>query len=118
MSNTSASYENLNLFIDGKFTAGDSGAGQDVMNPANAAVLARVPHAKKPEIDKALAAADKGFKTWRKINAFERAKILRKAADLMRERHDMMAKIMVLVIVVIFIQKRPQGIFALKGREA
>ncbi len=29
-----------------------------------------------------------------------------------------LAKIMVLVLIVIFIQKRPQGIFALKGREA
>ena len=29
-----------------------------------------------------------------------------------------LAKIMVLVIVVIFIQKRPQGLFAMKGREA
>ena len=29
-----------------------------------------------------------------------------------------LAKILVLVIVVIFIQKRPQGLFAIKGREA
>ena len=29
-----------------------------------------------------------------------------------------LAKIMVLVIIVVFIQKRPQGMFALKGREA
>ena len=29
-----------------------------------------------------------------------------------------LAKIMVLVFIVIFIQKRPQGIFALKGRSA
>jgi urea transport system permease protein len=29
-----------------------------------------------------------------------------------------LAKIMVLVLIVIFIQKRPQGIFALKGRSA
>ena len=28
-----------------------------------------------------------------------------------------LAKIMVLVIVVVFIQKRPQGLFAMKGRE-
>ena len=29
-----------------------------------------------------------------------------------------LAKIMVLIMVVIFIQKRPQGLFAFKGREA
>jgi urea transport system permease protein len=29
-----------------------------------------------------------------------------------------LAKIMVLVLIVVFIQKRPQGLFALKGREA
>ena len=77
-------------------TAGDSGATSDVLNPSTNAVLAKLPHARKPELDKALAAADKGFKTWRKVNSFERAKILRKAADLMRARADDIARVLTL----------------------
>src|SRR5262249_28766467 len=38
--------------------------------------------------------ADKAFKTWRKVPAFERYKIMRKAADLLRSRADDIAKIM------------------------
>lgn len=87
-------YEDLQLYIDGKFTKGSSGAGQDVMNPAKDTVLAHLPYAKKAELDAALAAADKGFKVWRRVSAFERAKILRKAADLLRARTDAIATVL------------------------
>jgi len=87
-------YENLSLYIDGKFTPGESGVTSDVVNPANDSVLAKLPHAKKAELDAALAAADKGFKEWKRVSAYERAKILRKAADLIRERADDIAKVL------------------------
>lgn len=87
-------YENLSLYIDGKFTSGDSGVTSDVINPANDTVLAKLPHAKKAELDAALAAADKGFKEWKRVSAYERAKILRKAADLIRERTEDIAKVL------------------------
>lgn len=85
------SYTDLNLYIDGEFTKGNSGASEDVVNPSTDAVLATLPHAKKEEMDKAVAAAAEAFKTWRKTPAVERSKILRKAADLMRERADTIA---------------------------
>lgn len=87
-------YENLDLYIDGKFTKGDSGVSSDVVNPSKDSVLGKLPHAKKAELDAALAAADKGFKTWKRVSAFERAKILRKAADLLRTRADDIAKVL------------------------
>src|SRR6185312_6969052 len=40
------------------------------------------------------AAADKGFKAWRKVSAFERGKVLRKAADLVRTRAEDIAKVL------------------------
>jgi succinate-semialdehyde dehydrogenase/glutarate-semialdehyde dehydrogenase len=89
-------YETLGLYIDGKLTSGDSGAAQDVVNPSKDNVLASLPLAKKPELDKALAAADKGFKQWKRVNSYERAKILRKAAELMRERVDDIARVLTL----------------------
>ncbi len=89
-------YEDLKLYIDGEFTAGNSGVGEDVLNPSNDEVLAHVPHAKQAELDAAVAAAEKGFAEWRKMSAFERYKIMRKAADLMRSRADDIARAMTL----------------------
>ena len=87
-------YENLDLYIDGKFTKGESGVASDVINPAKASVLAKLPHAKKAELDAALKASQKGFATWRKVSSFERSKVLRKAADLLRQRCDQIAEVL------------------------
>ena len=50
-------YEDLKLYIDGAFTAGASGTGEAVVNPANDEVLGHVPHARQAEMDAALGAA-------------------------------------------------------------
>jgi succinate-semialdehyde dehydrogenase/glutarate-semialdehyde dehydrogenase len=90
----STSYANLELYIDGKWTGGN-GRGEDVINPATEKPLGRLPHASPADLDQALAAAKKGFIVWRATSAYDRSKIMRKAADLMRERHDAIAKILV-----------------------
>ena len=51
-------------------------------------------HVSKGDLDKALAAADRGFKVWRRVSAFERGKLLRKAADLLRTRADDIATVL------------------------
>ncbi len=89
-------YGNLELFIGGKWLGGDGRKGEDVLNPATEKPLARLPHASKADLDEALAAAQKGFAVWRATAAYDRAKIMRKAADLIRERYDAICKIMVL----------------------
>jgi len=88
-------YANLELFIDGKWLGGDGRKGEDVINPATAKPLAHLPHASPADLDQALAAAKKGFAVWRATSAYSRAKIMRKAADLIRERFDAIAKILV-----------------------
>ena len=88
-------YANLELYIDGQWLNGDGRAGEDVINPATEKPLARLPHASSADLDRALEAAKKGFAVWRAVSAYERAKVMRKAADLMRERHDTIAKILV-----------------------
>jgi succinate-semialdehyde dehydrogenase / glutarate-semialdehyde dehydrogenase len=87
-------YANLELFIDGKWTGGN-GRGEDVINPATEKPLGRLPHASATDLDQALAAAKKGFVIWRATSAYDRSKIMRKAADLLRERSDAIAKILV-----------------------
>lgn len=89
-------YTDVSLFIDGEWTAGTSGKSEPILNPATGQALARLHHAGIAELDRALAAADKGFKQWKAVSPFERYKVLRKAANLMRERADEIAQLMTL----------------------
>lgn len=88
-------YSELGLFIDGAWKK-NGGKSEEVINPATEKPLATLPHASKSDLDAALEAAKKGFATWKATSAYDRSKILRKAADLMRERHDMISKVMVM----------------------
>jgi succinate-semialdehyde dehydrogenase/glutarate-semialdehyde dehydrogenase len=88
-------YANLQLYIDGQWIDGGGRAGEDVINPANEKPLAHLPHASVADLDHALEAAKKGFAVWRNVSAYDRAKIMRKAADLMRERYDAISKTLV-----------------------
>jgi len=90
-------YGELGLFIDGAWRKNGGGnKGEDVLNPATEKPLAHLPHASKSDLDEALESAKKGFAVWRATSAYDRCKIMHKAADLMRERHDAISKIMVL----------------------
>jgi succinate-semialdehyde dehydrogenase/glutarate-semialdehyde dehydrogenase len=86
-------YTDLKLYIDGKWLNGEGRKGEDVINPANGKVLGHLPHASAADLDAALAAAAKGFAVWKATSAYDRAKIMRKAADLLRERHDHISKV-------------------------
>ena len=81
----------LDHYINGAWVQPTSGKGQDVVNPATNQPIAKLGYASKADLDAAIKAADAGFKVWRKTSAFERAKILRKAADLVRARVDRIA---------------------------
>ena len=91
---TSASYPNTQLFIDGVWGPSAAGRTIPVVNPATGKEIGTVAFAEKADLDRALEAADKGFKVWRKTSAFDRAKLMRKAAALLRERAEAIAPIM------------------------
>jgi succinate-semialdehyde dehydrogenase/glutarate-semialdehyde dehydrogenase len=57
-------------------------------------VIGEVAHAGRDDLDEALEAAERGFATWKKVSAFERAKLMRKAADLLRSRADAIGAMM------------------------
>jgi succinate-semialdehyde dehydrogenase/glutarate-semialdehyde dehydrogenase len=65
-----------------------------VLNPATGEAIGRVPQAGRADLDRALEAADKGFKAWRKVSAFERYKLMRKAADIQRSRAEETARVL------------------------
>ena len=96
-------YPNTLLHIDGQWCPAASGRTLPVVNPADHKQIGTVAYAEKNDLDRALDAADKGFKAWRKVSAFERCKIMRKAADLFRERADTVAEYMT------FEQGKPVG---------
>jgi hypothetical protein len=87
-------YTSLEHYIDGSWVKPTGSKKQDVINPANSKPIGELGHVSRGDLDKALAAADKGFKTWRRVSAFERGKILRKAGELMRTRADEIAKVL------------------------
>lgn len=89
-------YPDIKLFIDGEWTEGTSGKSEAIVNPATGKVLARLAHAGAQDLDQALHAVDKGFKTWRRVSAFDRSKLLRKAGELIRSRADAIAELMTL----------------------
>jgi succinate-semialdehyde dehydrogenase/glutarate-semialdehyde dehydrogenase len=64
------------------------------MNPSTGESVGKVAHADRSDLDRALEAADKGFKVWRKVSAFDRSKVMRKAANLLRERVDAIAPLL------------------------
>ena len=87
-------YPDVLLHIDGAWTSAASGKTLEVMNPATGEVNGKLAHAGIPDLDRALEAAERGFAIWRRTSAFDRSKLLRKAADLLRERADMIAPLM------------------------
>jgi succinate-semialdehyde dehydrogenase/glutarate-semialdehyde dehydrogenase len=87
-------YTDLSLHIGGAWRNGDGRQGEDVINPATEKPLARLPHASASDLDEALEAAKGGLAVWRATSAYDRAKVLRKAAQLVRERVEPIARIM------------------------
>jgi succinate-semialdehyde dehydrogenase / glutarate-semialdehyde dehydrogenase len=74
------------LFIAGVWRMASGGDTRPVHNPATGRPIADLPVADAADLDEALAAADAGFRVWRRTSAYDRAKILHDAARLMRER--------------------------------
>jgi succinate-semialdehyde dehydrogenase / glutarate-semialdehyde dehydrogenase len=87
-------YPNTQLLIDGRWRDAHQGRTMAVHNPANGEEIGRVAHASVADLDAALRAAQSGFDVWRDVLPIERAKTMRRAAALMRERVDATAKIL------------------------
>ncbi|WP_285643928.1 NAD-dependent succinate-semialdehyde dehydrogenase [Pseudomonas sp. NBRC 100443] len=82
------------ILIDGQWVQADNGQTIEVRNPATGELVARVPNGGMRETQRAVAAAERAMKGWRKTLPKERSKVLRKLFDLMLENIDDLAKIM------------------------
>lgn len=89
-------YPQPRLFIAGEWCEAAGRQTEPVINPADEQVLAQLPHATPADLDAALDAAARAFPSWRATAPAERARILRGAAALLRERADQIAVAMTL----------------------
>lgn len=89
-------YDPLYLFIGGHWLAAEGRATAAVINPATGREIGRVPLASAEDLDHALDVAQRSFETWRQTVPEARARILKRAADLMLERAAQIAAQMTL----------------------
>ena len=85
-------YEKFGQFIDGKWQKAEKGETYEVINPATEEILGKASKASEADVNKALKSAEKGFQVWKNTPPWQRSKIIRKIADLIRERTDVLAK--------------------------
>ena len=87
-------YPNPQLLVDGQWRAARAGRTIPIVNPASGDTIGQLAFAEREDLDEALEAAAKGFQTWKRVSAYERSKIMRKAANLLRERIELVATLM------------------------
>ena len=88
------SYPDTKLFINGEWRDALAKENLEIINPATEEVIGKLSHARKEDLDLALVAAEKAFDSWKNVSAYERSKILRKAADIVRSKADEIATLM------------------------
>lgn len=88
------SYPILKMHINGEWIAAGEAGTMDVINPATGAAIGQCPKASPAQLDAALAAADDAFTVWSRTSGAERYQVLRRAADLLRERAPAIATAM------------------------
>src|SRR5210317_798426 len=91
-------YEKFGQFINGKWQKSENNETYDVINPATEEIIGKASKAGKGDVEKALKAAEQGLKVWKKTPPWKRSYIIRKIADTMREKQDVLAKWMTLEV--------------------
>ena len=85
-------YSRFGQFIDGKWQPSEKNETYEVINPATEEVIGKASKATPADVEKALKSAEKGFEVWKKTQPWQRASIIRKIADLIRKKNDVLAK--------------------------
>ncbi len=106
MTATLPTYDAPYLWITGQRIGATMRATRPVLNPATGEMLAELPIATDEDLQRALAAAARGFARWRNVSAYDRAIVLHKAAALLRERTESIARTMTLEQGKVLIESR------------
>ncbi|MCX7644038.1 MAG: NAD-dependent succinate-semialdehyde dehydrogenase [Rhodobacteraceae bacterium] len=84
----------MDMFIEGRWTPAVSGATQPVTDPATGAVIDTVPTGDERDADLAIRAAERRLESWRLVPVAERARLQRRAAQLMRENAERVGRVL------------------------
>jgi len=90
--NEMTDYPSLHMIIDGEAVSAGDRRTQTIVNPATGETLGELPLASTADLDRALEAAQRGFRRWRNSSAHERAAVLTGAARLLMERQETLAR--------------------------
>ncbi|WLH21087.1 MULTISPECIES: NAD-dependent succinate-semialdehyde dehydrogenase [Pseudomonas] len=86
--------EQIPLFIGGVWRNTHPTESIPVINPATEEQIGLIAKASLADIEDAAIAAEKGFATWKQVSALDRASIMHKAANLIRERAENIALVL------------------------
>src|SRR6266581_8136661 len=92
MATATASGTMKKMYIDGQWCAAQDGKTVGVVNPATEEVIVEMALGSRADVKRAIGAAAKAMPAWMKLTPYDRAKVLKKTADLMRERADAIAR--------------------------
>ena len=99
-------YEKFGQFIDGKWQASSDNQTYDVINPATEELIGKASKATSKDVDNALNSANRGLEVWKNTAPWQRSYTLRKIADKMREKQDILAKWMTLEVGKPFVEAK------------
>ena len=89
-------YPDVLLCINGEWIPGGERTYRDVVSPATGAVIGKVAKAGADDLAAVIAGAEAGLRAWSSKSPMERAAIMRRAGDLLRERANDIAAVMTL----------------------
>ena len=81
------------LYVNGEFRDAADGRTISVYNPSNGEKLTEIAAAGKKDVDEAVKGAWKAFESWKKTTVKERARILRRIADVIDENAEYLAMV-------------------------
>src|SRR2546430_10041556 len=84
------------MYISGEWVFAEGGAPFDVINPADQSTVASIANGAKPEIERAVQAANAAFREWSALAPKDRGRILLGIQELMEERRDELARLVTL----------------------
>src|SRR5581483_1892376 len=87
-------YPELSLFVEAERLDATGRRREPVVNPATGQSLGLLPYASAGDLDRALESAQRAFSTWKSVPARNRAAILKRGAELIRERADAIAHVL------------------------
>ena len=89
----SVSVAQQKMFVDGAFVDALSGETMEVLNPATGEVIAEVPRAGEEDVDRAVAAAERAWETWREKTPKDRMQLLLALAEVIDDNAEELARL-------------------------